>query len=231
MLALDSPDGDQGFPGRVRATARYDVAPDGVVVTPRRHDRRPDGREPDEPHLLRARRPGDGDVRDHRLQVAAVGFTPVDAELIPTGEQDVAGTPFDLRTPTLLGDVVAADHPQLVNGLDHNYVLDGAAPQVRLVSPTGDLTLEMTTDQPGLQVYTGQGLEEVAIPDGATGLPGLRRHRPRAPGLPRLAPPPRVALGGPAPGRDLPPRHDLALPHGLSLGSSAAVRRRGRSGR
>jgi aldose 1-epimerase len=165
VLALDSPDGDQGFPGRVRATVRYDVRPDGLVVTL--------GATTDAATYVCLTNhtyfslgaPGDGDVRDHRLQVLADRFLPVDADLIPTGEvADVVGTPFDLRTLTRLGDVVADDHPQLVDGLDHNYVLDGDATQVRLVSPTGDLTLELTTDQPGVQVYTGQGLEEVVVP-------------------------------------------------------------------
>lgn len=162
LLTLDSPGGDQGFPGRVHATVRYDVTPDGVVVSTTATTDVPTVVALTNHSYFSLRAPGEGDVRDHRLQVAADRFTAVDGELIPTGElADVEGTPFDLRTPTLLGDVVAAEHPQLVDGLDHNYVLDGTTPQVRLVSPTGDLTLEMTTDQPGLQVYTGQGLEQV----------------------------------------------------------------------
>ncbi len=162
VLALDSPDGDQGFPGRVRATARYDVTPDEVVVTITATTDAPTVVALTNHSYFALGAPGDGDVRDHRLQVAASRFTAVDGELIPTGEvAEVEGTPFDLRVPTLLGDVVAADHSQLVDGLDHNYVLDGPAPQVRLISPTGDLTLEITTDQPGVQVYTGQGLAEV----------------------------------------------------------------------
>lgn len=167
VLTLDSPDGDQGFPGHVRASVRYDVTPDGVVVTTTATTDAPTVVALTNHSYFSLGAPGESDVRDHRLQVAADRFTAVDGELIPTGElADVEGTPFDLRTQTLLRDVVAADHPQLVNGLDHNYVLDGTTPQVRLVSPAGDLTLEMTTDQPGVQVYTGQGLEDVVV-DGA----------------------------------------------------------------
>lgn len=167
VLTLDSPDGDEGFPGRVRATVRYDVTPDGVVVTLSATTDAPTVVNLTNHSYFSLGAPGASDVRDHRVQVASDRFTPVDAELIPTGAlADVAGTPFDLRTPTLLADVVAGDHPQLVNGIDHNYVLDGTTPQVRLVSPTGDLTLEMSTDQPGVQVYTGQGLEDVVV-DGA----------------------------------------------------------------
>ena len=130
VLTLDSPDGDQGFPGRVRATARYDVTPDAVVVTLTATTDAPTVVALTNHSYFSLGAPGTGDVRDHRLQVAATRFTAVDSELIPTGGLvEVEGTPFDLRTPVLLADVVAADHPQLVNGLDHNYVLDAPRPR------------------------------------------------------------------------------------------------------
>ncbi len=173
VLTLDSPDGDQGFPGRVRATVRYDVTADGVVVTLTATTDAPTVVALTNHSYFSLGAPGDGDVRDHRLQVAAHQFTAIDGELIPTGLADVQDTPFDLRSATLLRDVVAADHPQLVNGLDHNYVLDGNTPQVRLISPRGDLTLEMTTDQPGVQVYTGQGLAEVTTAGRAPDYPAF----------------------------------------------------------
>ena len=173
VLTLESADGDQGFPGHVRATARYDVTPDGVVVTTTATTDAPTVVNLTNHSYFSLGAPGASDVRDHRLQVAAERFTAVDDELIPTGLADVQDTPFDLRTATLLRDVVAADHPQLVNGLDHNYVLDGSGPQVRLISPSGDLTLEITTDQPGVQVYTGQGLQEVALEGAAPDYPAF----------------------------------------------------------
>ena len=88
VLTLDSPNSDQGSPAAVRATMRYDVTADGVVVAL--------DRDNDAPtvvaltnHKLSLGAPGDGDVHDHRLQVAAHQFPTIDSELIPTGLADV----------------------------------------------------------------------------------------------------------------------------------------------
>lgn len=154
VLGLESPDGDQGFPGLVRSAVRYDVAVDAVTVT--------FTATTDAPTVvcltnhtywdLSGTRRG-GAVDGHRLTVAATRVVAVDGELIPTGElAPVEGTPFDLRTSARVGG----------RALDHCFVLDDTtddAPQVRLESPASDLALEMTTDQPGLQVYTGDGLK------------------------------------------------------------------------
>lgn len=161
VLTLDSPDGDQGFPGRVRAAVRYAVGADGVDITYTATTDAPTVVCLTNHTYLTLAGVDDGDVRDHQLQVAASRYTPVDAELIPTGElASVEGTPFDLLSPTLLREVVTADQPGIDAGLDHNFVLDdGGAPQIRLIGPRGDLALDITTDQPGVQVYTGQGLD------------------------------------------------------------------------
>ncbi|MEL7362983.1 MAG: galactose-1-epimerase, partial [Bacteroidota bacterium] len=111
----------------------------------------------------------DADVRDHHLTVQAEAYLPTDATFLPTGEiQSVAGTLFDLRTPTRLGDrltadVIAADE-QLTraNGYDHNYVLGmtpTAAPELaaEVAAPTSGRTLAVWTTEPGIQVFTGHG--------------------------------------------------------------------------
>lgn len=103
------------------------------------------------------------EITDHELAVAAPAFTPVGAGLIPTGElRPVEGTPFDLRRPRRIGEVVAATDGQLAlagGGLDLNWVLDRGAPEaLRLRSPASGLELHLATDQPGLQLYTGQTL-------------------------------------------------------------------------
>jgi hypothetical protein len=76
---------------------------------------------------------GNGDVLGHILKIDASRFTPVDANLIPTGElKSVEGTPFDFRTPHALGERIDADDPQLRlgHGYDHNFVIDHAPNQL-----------------------------------------------------------------------------------------------------
>ena len=99
------------------------------------------------------------------LFIDADKYTPVDDGLIPTGElADVAGTPMDFREPTKIGARISDDFMQLVygKGYDHNWVLNNYNGQVRQVATLSDsLTgrkLEVLTDQPGLQFYSGNFL-------------------------------------------------------------------------
>jgi aldose 1-epimerase len=110
---------------------------------------------------------GTGDVLDTELQVLADAYTPVDARLIPTGEQRaVAGTPFDFRTAKPIGRDIDADDDQLRlgGGYDHNFVLNGSGLRTVAVvrSPHSGIVLTCATDQPGMQVYTGNSLAETA---------------------------------------------------------------------
>jgi aldose 1-epimerase len=105
-------------------------------------------------------------VLDHRLRVAADRFLPVDGGLIPTGElRPVDGTPMDLREPVRIGERVGLDDPQvrIAGGFDHCWVLADAPgplrPAAELVAPAGAPRLRVATTEPGLQVYTGNGLD------------------------------------------------------------------------
>jgi aldose 1-epimerase len=100
------------------------------------------------------------------LQLEASRYTPVDSTLIPTGElAPVAGTPFDFRTATAIGARIGEAHEQLRfgGGYDHNFVFDrsGAALRhaVRVVEPVTGRTLDIHTDQPGVQFYSGNFLD------------------------------------------------------------------------
>ncbi len=103
---------------------------------------------------------GDGQsIRDHELAVFASRYTPVDAEMIPTGEiAPVEATPLDLRRARTLGQFIDAG-----SGLDTNFVIDEGDDYIRhaarLVSPRSGIRLDVHTTQPGLQVFTGQNLE------------------------------------------------------------------------
>ena len=182
VFGLESPAGDQGFPGNLQAQVTYDIAPDGAVTI--RFDTRVDAACPVNLsshgyfNLDGADAQGSmGDVLDHTLWIAAKRYLPIDARLIPTGElASVEATPFDFSTTQQLREALAYNHPQLSlggGGLDHCFVLDttgeaGALPVVRLCAGDGSLAMTLTTSYPGLQCYSGNYL---------TGLPG-RNGRP-----------------------------------------------------
>ena len=158
-LAIDSPDGAEGFPGEVRATCTYALADPGTLVVELIATT-------NAPTLLNLAHhsyfnlDGSPDVRDHELMLNCPFVTPVDADLIPTGEiRVVAGTPFDFTVPrTIRNDAgrnydvnfVVAPMPDPATGLAH-------AATAR--SPKNGLTLEVHTDQPGVQFYDAAALD------------------------------------------------------------------------
>ena len=105
---------------------------------------------------------GVGDILDHEAVIKASSFTPVDSTLIPTGEiRPVEGTPFDFRTQHLIGERIGEDYDQLKlgGGYDHNFVLDNAEEvDATVYDPSTGRVLEVLTDQPGVQLYTGNFL-------------------------------------------------------------------------
>jgi aldose 1-epimerase len=120
---------------------------------------------------------GSGTAENHRLTLMASHYTPVDANLIPTGEiAPVAGTPMDFTTPHAIGERIRDDFEQLVigRGYDHNYVLDRAsADDASLMvaavveEPESGRTLTISTTEPGIQFYSGNFLDATEI--GASG--------------------------------------------------------------
>jgi aldose 1-epimerase len=119
--------------------------------------------------------PSGSDILQHVLMIHADRFTPVDSGMIPTGElRSVAGTPFDFRKPTAIGARIEQDNEQLKlgRGYDHNFVLNrkskGVELAARVVEPTTGRVLEVLTDQPGVQFYTGNFLDGSARGKGGT---------------------------------------------------------------
>jgi aldose 1-epimerase len=159
-----SPDGDQGFPGEVALEVTYTIS-DGSTL---RIDYRA---ETDRPTVVNVTNHayfnlgGAPDILGHELTIAADAFTPVDAQLIPTGEiRSVAGTPFDFRVPQAIGARIGAADEQLALGLgyDHNFVLDasgGLRFAARVKEPQSGRVLEVLTTEPGIQFYSGNQLD------------------------------------------------------------------------
>jgi aldose 1-epimerase len=113
---------------------------------------------------------GNGDILDHILTLKASAFTPVDSVMIPTGViQPVAGTPLDFTTPHTIGERIGEKYEQLIlgNGYDHNFVLDNKEEvDATVYEPVSGRMLEVITDQPGLQLYTGNFLDGTKIGHG-----------------------------------------------------------------
>jgi aldose 1-epimerase len=164
VLALVSPDGDQGFPGTVSAQVRYLVEEESVHVEMTATTDAPTVVNLTNHAYFNLEGEGAGTVDDHLLTVHADRYTPVDGTGIPLGEHEpVAGTPFDLSRPRPIGSVVREPHPQVVTagGLDHNFVVPGAGLRTCAVleSPATRTRMRLLSDQPGLQVYTANSLD------------------------------------------------------------------------
>ncbi|WP_158917299.1 aldose epimerase family protein [Caulobacter sp. S45] len=162
VLAYTSPDGEEGFPGRLEVEASYTVSHDALTIAYRATTDQPTPVNLTQHFYFNLSGRPSRSILDHQLRLAGEAITVVGDGLIPTGElRPVADTVFDLRRTQRVGDLVAAPDPQIVmaKGIDHNWVLDrGPEPQVELHSPESGLTLHLATDQPGMQVYSGQGM-------------------------------------------------------------------------
>ncbi|MCM1151003.1 MAG: galactose mutarotase [Alistipes sp.] len=158
-----SPDGEEGYPGELTVCVTYTVTDDNALkIEYAATTDRPTVVNLSNHSLFNLGGEGSGSVLDHELWIAADATTPVDSVLIPTGAlAPVEGTPFDFRTPTPIGARIDADDEQLRygHGYDHNWALCDTTGEVRLVAslydPGSGRMMEILTDQPGLQFYSG----------------------------------------------------------------------------
>jgi len=164
VLSLVSPDGDQGFPGRLAVQVRYLLEEEAVHVELTATTDAPTVVNLTNHAYFNLDGEGAGTVDDHLLTVHADAYTPVDATAIPLGDHDpVDGTPFDLRAARRIGAVAREPHPQVVatGGIDHNFVVRGEGLRTCAVleSPATRTRMRLLSDRPGLQVYTGNSLD------------------------------------------------------------------------
>ena len=170
-LTMKSPDGDSNFPGNVTAVVTYTLTEDNAidinyeattdkttVINMTNHSYFNLSGDPTKP------------VTDHILYVNADNFTPVDETYMTTGEiTPVKETPLDFTTPKVLGqdiDKFEFEQMKFGNGYDHNWVLNSKGDvnvlAAKLLSPTTGILVEVYTNEPGIQVYSGNFLDGTA---------------------------------------------------------------------
>ena len=193
-----SPDGEEGYPGTLTTTVTYSWNDANEL----RIDYRAETDRATVVNLtnhsyFNLADGGRSSVLDHEVTIHAERYTPADDEAIPTGEiAPVAETPFDFRRPRTLGERIDAEHPQMraSSGYDVNYVLDGEGGALALAAtvfePRSGRVMDVLTDQPGVQLYTGNHLDGSLVGTGGVAYPkhsGLcleTQHFPNSPNEP-----------------------------------------------
>ena len=167
-LTVVSPDGDNNFPGNVTAHVTYTLTDDNAIDI--KYEATTDKKTiinmTNHSYFNLDGNPS-GSAMNHTLYLASDSITPVDDTFMTSGEMlAVAGTPFDFNAPKAISqDVTNFDNEQIKfgKGFDHNWVLNtkGDIKQVaaKLVSPVTGISLEVYTNEPGIQVYTGNFLD------------------------------------------------------------------------
>jgi aldose 1-epimerase len=169
-----SPAGDEGYPGNLSASVVYALQANGALrMKFEATSDAPTSVNMANHSYFNLRGEGSGDVLQHQLQIAADTFVEIDNELIPTGKlRHVAETPFDFRVPVEIGSRIAHNDPQIQRalGYDHCMMLQSQASSSHAVRPACTLTeavsgrrLEILTDQPGIQIYSGNYLDGTVI--------------------------------------------------------------------
>lgn len=177
VLGLTSPDGDAGYPGKLDVTVTYtlDEAGNLGIAFDATTDKPTIVNMTNHAIFNLGGEGGPDSALGHLLTIPAKAFTPVDRNLIPTGElKPVAGGVFDFRSPRRVADGIRDGRdPQIVagRGYDHNFALDKGltkAPELaaRLEDPVSGRVLEVLTTEPGVQFYTGNFLDGTLIGKG-----------------------------------------------------------------
>lgn len=178
-LAYTAADGEEGYPGKLDVTATYTLSADNALTVEYKATT-------DKPTIVNMTNHsffnlwGEGSgksILSHVLTMPAAQYTPVGETLIPTGERrSVANTPFDFRSPRVIGDRVRdarEDQIRIGQGYDHNFILGapdakGLRLAARVEEPGTGRVMEISTNQPGVQFYSGNFLDGTAV--GRSGL-------------------------------------------------------------
>ncbi|KAI4347267.1 hypothetical protein L6164_008091 [Bauhinia variegata] len=167
-----SPDGEEGYPGDITVTATYTL----TSSTTMRLDM--EGVPGNKPTIINLAQHtywnlaghNSGNIHDHSIQIWANHYTPVDQNTVPTGEiKPVKDTPFDFTSEKRIGNTIN----EVGIGYDHNYVLDCGEEKDRLKravkvrDPSSSRVLNLWTNAPGVQFYTGNYVDGISGKGGA----------------------------------------------------------------
>ncbi len=198
-----SPDMEEGFPGNLKVRVKYELTDNNELKINYKA-------ETDKPTIVNLthhsffnlKGEGNGNINDHIVMINADNFTPVDEGLIPTGKiASVKGTPFDFIAPKPIGRDIELEDDQLIKGkgYDHNFVLnnmpkneDGLVLAAKVTEPNSGRTMEVYTDEPGVQFYGGNFMDGSEL--GKSGKPYVNRgafcfetqHFPDSPNKPNF---------------------------------------------
>ena len=180
VLSLVSADGDAGYPGRLDVRVTYTLADGALAIDYRAVSDADTVCNLTSHAYFNLSGHGSGPVSAQRVSIFGDAYTPTDAALIPTGAiEPVEGTPMDLRAGVVIGE--GADVPfealRLAGGFDQNWAVSGEAgtlrPAARAVSDETGVCMDVLTTQPGVQFYSGNGMD--GFPRGKGGAPYARR--------------------------------------------------------
>lgn len=164
-FTLVSPDGDMGFPGTMTATARYTLTDNLLRIDYWATTDKPTVVNLTNHAYFNLHGDDKGTILDHVVELNADRFTPVDSNLIPTGELlEVEHTPLDFRKGEVVGSRIEDHNEQLklAGGYDHNFVVNGQAGSLRtaatVTEPVSGRKLTVETTEPGIQFYSGNFL-------------------------------------------------------------------------